>query len=51
MRKQNSREVYLNECKGNPSYCSALLEYDWWKFEKDYPMDSPFLCSNNLKSI
>ena len=37
MRKQNSREVYLNECKRNPSYCSALLEYDGWKFEKDYP--------------
>lgn len=37
MRQQNSRQVYLNACKNTPAYCSALLEYDGWKFEKDYP--------------
>lgn len=32
-----SRAARLNQCKSQPAYCSALLEYDNWEFKKDYP--------------
>lgn len=35
--KLNSRQNYLSLCKQNAIYCSALLEYDNWNFNKDYP--------------
>ena len=36
-RKKNSRQVLLQRCKHEGRYCSSLLEYDNWVFNKDYP--------------
>ncbi len=36
-KKLNSRQTYLNLCKQNAYKCSALLEYDNWIFNEDYP--------------
>ena len=35
--KNPSREKFLSLCKQNAMYCSALLEYDNWNFNEDYP--------------
>lgn len=35
--QQQSREHYLESCKNDGKYCSALLEVDNWEFKKDYP--------------
>ena len=35
--KSNSRASYYNKCKSSPAYCSALIEYDGWTFQSDYP--------------
>lgn len=32
-----TREIALQKCKENSSYCSTLLMYDNWKFKDDYP--------------
>ena len=38
VKKRNNRQEYLSLCKNtSPSYCSALIEYDNWKIESDYP--------------
>lgn len=37
IRKQNSRQKFLQYCKNSAIYCSGLLEYDNWVFNKDYP--------------
>lgn len=37
VRKRNSRQEYLQYCKDNGYFCSAMLEYDNWVFNKDYP--------------
>lgn len=36
-KKENSRSKFLELCRTQPFYCSALLEYDNWSFSKDYP--------------
>lgn len=32
-----TRDERLTSCKNNAIYCSGLLEYDNWEFQKDYP--------------
>ena len=36
-KPENNREDNLQNCKRNPYYCSALLEWDNWEFKDDYP--------------
>ena len=35
--KNPTRETYLNKCKKSGKYCTALIEYDGWTFQDDYP--------------
>ena len=35
--QQQSRDHYLERCKNDGKYCSALLEVDNWEFRDDYP--------------
>ena len=35
--KNKPRQYWLEQCKNQPYYCSALLFIDGWEFKKDYP--------------
>lgn len=34
---ESTREENLQNCKDEPYYCSALLQWDNWEFKDDYP--------------
>lgn len=36
-KSDNNRVSILNKCKNNANYCSRLLQFDNWEFNKDYP--------------
>lgn len=33
----STREQALSSCQSNPAFCSALLSFDGWEFQSDYP--------------